>query len=58
MRQIRFTIAEEEIKEVAEKIGVKRLSVKQVNSVLEMLECDEMLAKDIETSIIGAINDL
>lgn len=55
MKQVKFTITEGEVKEVAESIGQQSLSDKQVQSVLVMVECDEMLAKDIRNSIIGSI---
>ncbi len=54
MKFIRFTITEEEIRDVA---GYN-LSDDQVKILLEMVECDEMLWKDIHNSIVWAINEL
>ena len=58
MKQIRFTITEDEIREVAKGIDWKRLSGTQIQSVLTMVECDEMLWKDIYNSIVGAIQEI
>lgn len=58
MKYIKFTITEDEIREVAEEIDIKDLSDKQILSVLDMVECDEMLWKDINNSIISAIQEL
>ena len=56
MRKITFTITEDEIKEFAEK-DQENLSDEQIKLVLEMVECDEMLWKDIHNSIVGAIRE-
>ena len=58
MKYIKFTIAEEEIREIAKEINIKDLSDKQIQLVLDMVECDEILWKDINGSIISAINQL
>ncbi len=58
MKKIKFTITEDEIREVSKDIGWQHLSGKQVQSVLAMVECDEMLWKDINKSIIDAIREL
>jgi hypothetical protein len=58
MKRIIFTITEDEIREIANNEDRKRLSDKQVRSVLDMVECDEMLWKDIHNSIIGAVREL
>ena len=58
MKYIKFTITEDEIREVAKSINHKPLSDKQIQSVLDMVEGDEMLAKDIHNSIIGYIREL
>lgn len=57
MRQITFTITEDEIKDVFKDV-VERgdLSDKQIQSVLATVECDEMLWEDIRNSIISSIN--
>ena len=54
---ITFTITKDEIKEVAEGNGIHNLSNEQIQSILTMVECDEMLWKDINNSIISAIKD-
>jgi len=54
MKQITFTITEDEIRDVAE----RDLSNEQILSVLTMVECDEMLWKDITNSIAGSIREL
>ena len=54
MQKITFTINEDEIREVAE----RNLSDEQVKLVLDIVECDEMLGKDIRTAILGAIREL
>jgi hypothetical protein len=54
MQKITFTINEDEIREVAE----RDLSDEQVKLVLDMVECDEMLGKDIRAAILGAIAEL
>ncbi len=58
IKSIRFTITEDEVREVAKDIGVKSLLVEQVQSVLSMVEYDEMLAKDIRDSIRGSIEEV
>lgn len=58
MKQTRFTITEEEVEELAEELDIRDLSGKQIQSVLDWVECDEMLAKDIRSSIRGAVLDL
>lgn len=58
MKQTRFTITEEEVEELAEELDIRDLSGKQIQSVLDWFECDEMLAKDIRSSIRGAVLDL
>ena len=58
MKQIKFTITEDEVMELAEELGIRDLSGEQIQSVLDMVEGDEMLAKDIRSSIIGSIRDL
>lgn len=58
MKSIKFTITEEEVREVAEDININNLSDKQVKSVLEMVECDEILWNDINESIVEAIREL
>lgn len=58
MKYIKFTITEDEIREVAESINQRPLSDKQIQLVLDMVEGDEMLAKDIRNSIIGSIHEL
>ena len=58
MKQIRFTITEDEIREVAKDINRQCLSDKQIQLVLDTVECDEMLWKDIENSIISAVCEL
>ena len=57
MRQITFTITEEEIKEVCEReeISNQKLNDKQIQSILTIVECDGVLAEDIQNSIISAI---
>lgn len=58
MRQTRFTITEDEVRELAEEIDIRDLSDMQIQSILNMVEGDEMLAKDIRSSIKGAILDM
>jgi len=58
MKQIKFIITENEIREVAKKISRQRLSSKQIQSVFTMVEYDEILAKDIRNSIINSIREL
>lgn len=53
MKQITFTITEDEIRDIAE----QDLSNKQTQSILAMVECDEMLWKDIHNSIVEAIRE-
>lgn len=57
MKKITFTITEDEIREVAQDNSIKKLSDKQVKVILSMVECDEMLAKDINNSIIDSIRE-
>jgi hypothetical protein len=59
MKKVTFTITEDEIRDVArnEHITHKKLSDKQIQSILDMVECDEWLWKDITSSIIGAIRE-
>lgn len=52
MRQIKFTITENEIRAVAKKIGREDLSDKQIPEILHMLECDETLAEESISSAI------
>ena len=52
MKKINFTITEDEIKDISE----RDLSDEQIQSVLTMVECDEMLWKDIHNSIVTAIH--
>jgi len=56
VRQITFTISEDEIKDVVRDIAEQNLSDKQIQSVLATIECDEMLWEDIHNSIVGSIN--
>ena len=58
MRLIRFTITEDEIRNEVKNIAKQDLSDEQIQSVLDMVECDEMLWKDIHNSIVGAIREL
>lgn len=58
MKSIKFTITDKEVLEVAESLGVKDLSNKQVQLALEYIECDEILWKKINASIVSAIQDL
>lgn len=58
MEQIKFTITTDEVKEIAKDNHAKNLSDEQVKSVLEMVECDEMLWKDISNSIASAIYEV
>ena len=57
MRKITFTITEDEIKEITEK-DQENLSDEQIKLVLEMVEGDEMLWKDVNNSIAGAIREI
>lgn len=57
MKSIKFTITEDEIREVAEDIDINNLSDKQVKLVLEMVECDEILWEGINESIVNAIRE-
>ncbi|KKQ28401.1 MAG: hypothetical protein UU14_C0031G0007 [Candidatus Roizmanbacteria bacterium GW2011_GWB1_40_7] len=56
MRQISFTITEDEIRNVSKDISERDLSDEQIQSVLATIECDEMLWEDIRNSIIGSID--
>ncbi len=56
-KKITFTITEEEIREVAEKINYKIISKKHIKTVLGLVECDEILWKKIEESIIYSLYD-
>ena len=58
MRLIRFTITEDEIRNEVKNIAKQDLSDEQIQSVLDMVECDEMLWKDIHNSIVGAFREL
>lgn len=59
MRKITFTITEDEIREVAcnENVTEQDLSDKQVQSILGIVECDEILWKDIISSIVYATRE-
>jgi len=59
MKQIkftRFTITENEVREVVEEIGKHNFSDEKIQSILTIVECDPMLWKDIRNSIIRAIH--
>ena len=58
MKQVTFTITEDEIRNEVTNIAKQDLSDEQIQSVLDMVECDEMLWKDIHNSIVGAIREL
>ena len=58
MRRIKFVITEDEVRKVAGEIGEQGLSGEQVQSILNTVEYDEMLAKDIQNSIKNAIREL
>ena len=58
MKQITFTITEDEIRNEVRNIAKPDLSDEQIQSVLDMVECDEMLWKDIHNSIVSAIHEL
>jgi len=51
MKQITFTITKEEVRKYSKEI----LSDKQMNEILEIIENDNILWKDIEKSISAAI---
>ena len=60
-----FTITKEEIEETAKEMikgGILeanfKLSRKQITHVLECVECDELLAKDIHMSIKNSIREI
>ena len=56
-KKITFTITSVEIKEVAEKIGYKISSKEHLGTVLDLVECDDILWKKIEESIIYSLYD-
>ena len=58
MEQISFTITEDVVREIAKDITKKKLSIKKIRLVLDMVECDEMLWKDINNSITNAIYEI
>jgi len=60
-----FNITQEEIEDTVDEMieeklleGETKLSRKQIVEVLSYVECDELLAKDIRTSIRWAIQDI
>ncbi len=59
MRKTTFTITEDEIREVAFDMDIPKhlLSKEKIRLILDMVEGDEMLAKDINTSIRGSIHE-
>lgn len=57
MKYIKFTINEDEIEEIVREIGAKDLSDVQIQSILDMVECDGIPWKDINSSIVGATRE-
>lgn len=58
MRQITFTITEDEIRDVFKDISEHDLSDGQIKSILTAVECDEVLWEDIHNAIIGSLTSL
>ena len=54
-----FTITENEVRNIAREIlPTNKFSNEQVKKVLEYVECDEFLAKEIRISIVTSITEV
>ena len=58
MKKVTFTITEDKVRKIAKKDWSENLSNKQIKQVLDMVEADEVLWKNIRDSIIGAVREI
>lgn len=58
MNKITFNVMDREVMNTAEEIGILKLSKVDISIILQMVEFDEMLAKDIHQSIKGSITEV
>lgn len=60
MMKITFTITEDEIREVVEsmEISKNKLTARKIKTILNYVECDEWLWKDITNSIKLAVQEI
>ena len=59
IKPVVFTITEHEVRKiVGEAFPKNKLSNQQVTEVIEYVECDEFLAKDIHAAIVASIAEV
>ena len=58
MKKVTFTITEDKVRKIAKKDWSENLSNKQIKQVLDTVEADEVLWKNIRDSIIGAVREI